>query len=206
MFFGHLRLLIFSQLFSQKIRLLNFSQSSGWLQFVTIIDGFITFTKRQKNRADFFRLYFLEADRFALGGEKHRRISGFLPRLGVLGVIINEDARFADEVNLFTMTDNADEVLGIHLGDVFGKPVNLASLAVLIRRLSEDVDLLALGDEVLHRVHVLGKRFEVRHRGAAQRRALIGGVSLVEVSEDAVHVEVVGVHCGVSLRVFLTLL
>lgn len=137
---------------------------------------------------------FLEADRLALGGEKHSREASLFPRSGILHVVVNKDARLADEVNLFTMTDDADEAVAVDLRDELGEPINLARLAVLIRRLGEDVNSLALGDEIADGLDVLGKRLEICHRLAVHRNRFVLGVSLVEVGEHAVHVEVVS-HC-----------
>ena len=116
------------------------------------------------------------------------------PLAGVLGVIVHQHAILADEVNLAARTHDADEALGGHLGDVASQPVQLALPGVLVGGLGEDVHQSTSGDEVPHGLDILHERGEVREVITAEGlRAL--GIGGVEVSQNAVHVEVVSHFC-----------
>ena len=89
------------------------------------------------------------------------------------------------------MTYDADELLGGQLGDELGEPVDLSGLAVLIGGLGQDVNLNTGSDEGTNCGNVLGERLEVCHGLTLAGSGLVKSIGLVEVCEDAVHVEVV---------------
>ena len=112
------------------------------------------------------------------------------PLAGVLGVIIHQHSILADEVNLATGAHNADEPLGGHLGDVPGQPIKFTLPGVLVGGLGEDVHQRTGGDEVAHGLDILNERGEVREVVTAEGLRPLG-VGGMEVSQNAVHVEVV---------------
>ena len=147
----------------------------------------------------------LEGDGLALGGEGNGGVSGLDPRTGILGVVVDEDAVLADVVDLAAGADDADEPLGGDLGDVAGEPLDLAGLAGLVGGLGEDVDGVAGGDEVADDSDIGGEGLESGHSGGLKSGSAVGSIRLVEVSEDAVHIEVVS-HCECPFRFFLSTL
>ena len=148
------------------------------------------FSPKDNKKERLFVPSFLEGYRFALVGEEPGLVATLDPLAGVLGVIVHQHPILADEVNLATGTHNADEPLGGHFGDVLGEPVQLTLSGVLVGGLGEDVHQRAGGDEVPHSLDILNERGEVREVVTAEGLRPLG-VGGMEVSQNAVHVEVV---------------
>ena len=160
---------------------------------ITIFVNFLNifcFSPRGNKKGRLFMPSFLEGYRFALAGEKQGLVATLDPLAGVLGIIVHQNPILADEVNLAARAHNADEPLGGHFGDVLGEPVQLALPGVLVGGLGEDVHQRAGGDEVPHSLDILNERGEVREVVTAEGLRPLG-VGGMEISQNAVHVEVV---------------